>query len=87
MAPGYDFRPMTADDLPMIRRNRETKRLEKVRDPDPGECLAAVEDYLASFEATGTRIAREPGAKLPDVSHVHLVRAFSNSDNASMASP
>jgi membrane dipeptidase len=48
-------------DLPMIRRNRETKRLEKVRDPDPGECLAAVEDYLASFEATGTRIAREPG--------------------------
>jgi membrane dipeptidase len=47
-------------DLPMIRRNRETKRLEKVRDPKPGECLAAVEDYLASFEATGTRIAREP---------------------------
>jgi membrane dipeptidase len=47
-------------DLPMIRRNRETKRLEKVRDPEPGECLAAVEDYLASFEATGTRIAREP---------------------------
>jgi membrane dipeptidase len=47
-------------DLPMIRRNRQTKRLEKVRDPDPGECLAAVEDYLASFEATGTRIAREP---------------------------
>ncbi|HVC62888.1 MAG TPA: membrane dipeptidase [Acetobacteraceae bacterium] len=47
-------------DLPMIRRNRETKRLEKVRDPDPGECLAAVEDYLAGFEATGTRIAREP---------------------------
>jgi membrane dipeptidase len=46
-------------DLPMIRRNRQTKRLEKVRDPDPGECLAAVEDYLASFEATGTRIARE----------------------------
>src|ERR1700691_4127366 len=40
-------------DLPMIRRNRETKRLEKVRDPEPGECLAAVEDYLATFEATG----------------------------------
>ncbi len=47
-------------DLPMIRRNPETKRLEKVRDPEPGECLACVEDYLASFEATGTRIAREP---------------------------
>jgi membrane dipeptidase len=47
-------------DLPMIRRNPETKRLEKVRDPDPGECLATVEDYLASYAATGTRIAREP---------------------------
>jgi membrane dipeptidase len=47
-------------DLPMIRRNPTTKRLEKVRDPSPGECLAAVEEYLASFEATGMRIAREP---------------------------
>ncbi len=47
-------------DLPMLRRDPRTKRLQKVRDPDPGECLAAVEDYLASFEATGTRIAREP---------------------------
>jgi membrane dipeptidase len=47
-------------DLPMIRRNPETRRLEKVRDPEPGECLAAVEDYLSSFEATGVRIAREP---------------------------
>jgi len=47
-------------DLPMIRRDPATRRLEKVRDPEPGECLAAVEDYLASFEATGTRIAREP---------------------------
>jgi membrane dipeptidase len=47
-------------DLPMIRRNPTTKRLEKVRDPDPGECMAAVDDYLASFEATGMRIAREP---------------------------
>jgi membrane dipeptidase len=46
-------------DLPMIRRNPQTKRLEKVRDPEPGECLAAVEDYLASFESTGARIARE----------------------------
>ncbi len=47
-------------DLPMIRRSRDTRRLEKFREPDPGECLAAVEDYLASFEATGVRIAREP---------------------------
>ncbi|HUB49715.1 MAG TPA: membrane dipeptidase, partial [Acetobacteraceae bacterium] len=47
-------------DLPMIRRNPETRRLAKVRDPEPGECLAAVEDYLASFETTGVRIAREP---------------------------
>ena len=47
-------------DLPMIRRNPATKRLEKVRDPEPGECLACVEEYLASFEATGMRIAREP---------------------------
>ena len=47
-------------DLPMIRRNHRTKRLEKVRDPEPGECLQAVDNYLASFEATGLRIAREP---------------------------
>ncbi len=46
-------------DIPMIRRNRDTGRLEKFRDPDPGECLAAVEGYLASFEASGARIARE----------------------------
>jgi membrane dipeptidase len=47
-------------DLPMIRRDSATKRLEKVRDPDPGECLAAVRDYLGSFRATGLRIVREP---------------------------
>ena len=47
-------------DIPMIRRNPVTKRLEKVRDPQPGECLAAVGEYLASFEVTGMRIAREP---------------------------
>ena len=46
-------------DIPMIRRDRHTGRLEKFRDPDPGECLQAVESYLASFEASGTRIARE----------------------------
>ncbi len=48
-------------DIPMIRRNPETKRLEKFRDGDPGECMAAVENYLSSFEAAGMRIAREPG--------------------------
>jgi membrane dipeptidase len=47
-------------DLPMIRRNPATKRLEKVRDPAPGECLACVDEYLGTFEATGIRIAREP---------------------------
>lgn len=47
-------------DLPMIRRNPVTKRLEKVRDPAPGECLACVDDYLTGFEAAGLRIAREP---------------------------
>jgi membrane dipeptidase len=47
-------------DLPMIRRNPSTKRLEKVRDPAPGECLECVNEYLGTFEATGQRIAREP---------------------------
>ena len=48
-------------DIPMIRRNPETKRLQKVRDADPGECMAAVDSYLSSFEAAGMRISREPG--------------------------
>jgi len=62
MAPGGVAAAVVAAiaDLPMIRRNPQTKRLEKVRDPEPGECLACVEDYLAGFEATGTRVAREP---------------------------
>jgi membrane dipeptidase len=47
-------------DIPMIRRNPQTKRLEKFRDPNPGECLEAVEGYLVSFEQAGMRIAREP---------------------------
>jgi membrane dipeptidase len=47
-------------DLPMIRRDPATRRLVKARDAEPGECLAAVGDYLASFEETGMRIAREP---------------------------
>ena len=48
-------------DLPVIRRNPVTRALEKVRNPEPGECLAAVDEYLAAFEATGVRIALEPG--------------------------
>jgi membrane dipeptidase len=47
-------------DIPMIRRNRDTGRLEKFRDPNPNECLEAVESYLTSFERSGTRVAREP---------------------------
>ena len=47
-------------DLPMIRRNPVTKRLEKVRDPEPGECQACVDGYLDSFAAAGMRIAIEP---------------------------
>ncbi len=53
-------------DLPMIRRHPTTKRLEKVRDPDPGECLACVEGYLDSFERAGMRIAREPDEIRPE---------------------
>ncbi|HEY0184105.1 MAG TPA: membrane dipeptidase [Rhodopila sp.] len=47
-------------DIPMIRRDKHTGRLEKFRDPRPNECLEAVEGYLTSFERSGTRIAREP---------------------------
>lgn len=48
-------------DLPVIRRNPVTRALEKVRDPEPGECMAAVDEYLSAFESTGVHIAREPG--------------------------
>ncbi len=53
-------------DIPAIRRNPQTRRLEKVRDPDPGECLAAVHGYLDSFTAAGMRIALEPDDIRPD---------------------
>jgi membrane dipeptidase len=46
-------------DIPMIRRSKETGRLEKFRDPNPRECLEAVEGYLTSFEQSGMRIAHE----------------------------
>ena len=47
-------------DLPLLRRDPLTRRLVLTREPEPGECLAAVETYLADYEATGLRIAREP---------------------------
>src|SRR5258708_19774540 len=47
-------------DIPMIRRDPDTKRLVKFRDPEPGECLTATEGYLDSFSNAGMRIAREP---------------------------
>ena len=53
-------------DIPMIRRDNVTGRLEKFRDPNPGECLEAVEGYLSSFENAGLRIAREADDFRPD---------------------
>ena len=47
-------------DIPVIRRDPDTKRLVKVRDPVPGECLEATNGYLDSFSDAGMRIAREP---------------------------
>jgi membrane dipeptidase len=47
-------------DIPMIRRDPDTKRLVKFRDPELGECLSATEGYLDSFSNAGMRIAREP---------------------------
>ena len=47
-------------DIPVIRRDPDTKRLVKVRDPMPGECLEATLGYLDSFSNAGMRIAREP---------------------------
>lgn len=47
-------------DIPVIRRDPDTKRLVKIRDPLPGECLAATAAYLDSFADAGMRIALEP---------------------------
>ena len=47
-------------DMPVIRRDPVTKRLVKVRDPLPGECLAATEAYLDGFSNAGMRVALEP---------------------------
>ena len=48
-------------DMPVIRRDPVTRRLSQFREPEPGECLAAVDDYLAAIEQAGARIATEPG--------------------------
>ena len=53
-------------DIPVIRRDPDTKRLVKVRDPVPGECLEATQGYLDSFSNAGMRIAREPDDIRPD---------------------
>ena len=47
-------------DIPVIRRDPVTRRLTKVRDAEPGECLEATIGYLDSFSNAGMRIAREP---------------------------
>ena len=47
-------------DLPVIRRDPVTRRLGLVREPEPGECQAAVDEYLRAYGATGVRIATEP---------------------------
>ena len=47
-------------DIPVIRRDPDTKRLVKIRDPESGECLEATHDYLDSFSNAGMRVAREP---------------------------
>jgi membrane dipeptidase len=48
-------------DLPVIRRNPTTRALQAVREPEPGECVAATVEQLDLYDATGFRIAREPG--------------------------
>ncbi|MDE2005356.1 MAG: membrane dipeptidase [Rhodospirillales bacterium] len=53
-------------DLPLLRRDPVTRRLGILREPEPGECLASVEAYLADYEASGARIAREPDQIRPD---------------------
>jgi membrane dipeptidase len=47
-------------DAPVIRRNPATNNIEQVRDPRPGECLAATLAALDAYDASGFRIAREP---------------------------
>ena len=53
-------------DLPVLRRDKLTRRLGAIREPEPGECLASVEATLDSYAVTGQRIARAPGDIRPD---------------------
>jgi membrane dipeptidase len=53
-------------DMPMIRLAPSGLHIEKFRDPNPGECLETVNDYLVSFERSGIRIACEAGDIRPD---------------------
>jgi membrane dipeptidase len=48
-------------DSPVIRRNTTTNAIGQVRAPKPGECLAATVAALDAYDASGFRIAREPG--------------------------
>jgi membrane dipeptidase len=59
---GVDIAVVSAiADLPLIRRNPETRMLEKVAEPVPGQCWAHVDGHLAVYEQARMRIAREPG--------------------------
>ena len=53
-------------DIPVIRRDPDTRRLVKMRDPEPGECLEATHAYLDSFSNAGMRVAREPDEIVAD---------------------
>lgn len=48
-------------DAPIIRRDMTTRTIRQVREPKPGECLAATTAALDAYDACGFRIAREPG--------------------------
>src|SRR3712207_6297505 len=47
-------------DAPVLRRHPVETRIEQIRPPRPGECLAAAEAQLAAYQSCGVRIAREP---------------------------
>ncbi len=40
-------------DIPVIRRDPDTKRLVKIRDPEPGECLAGDGRLPRQFQQRG----------------------------------
>lgn len=47
-------------DAPVIRRDLTTNSIRQVREPAPGECLAATNRALDLYDASGFRIARGP---------------------------